>query len=396
MKKSLAFPLKEYEARWARVHEEMRRLGYELALVWGKSGFSYEHAMDVLYLTNYASSQEHERDQPGFWNARSFAAVILKPGEPPELHTDEAEPQEALIATDRVFGHDDVVAGVAEALKERNASRVVLVGENFLPAKYFRELVQGVPNVAFTIEDDLIARVRRIKSPRELDAFREGGAIATAGLNALIEALIQGETEAEAAARAAYQILRRGGAFHALPCCHGEMTRYFTIDPLTGYSRTAPEPGDLVRGWVFGPIYKGYWLDPGRSAVCQGREAPAQRRLVADCARIIEAVLGAVRAGVSVREVALLGRRLHEEAGGEPDQSGAIWPYFGHGNGSMWEPPFLHPELCGADEVFEENMVASAETFLYRAGVGSAGIETNYIVGKEGVEVITPSPLLWW
>jgi len=62
----------------------------------------------------------------------------------------------------------------------------------------------------------------------------------------------------------------------------------------------------------------------------------------------------------------------------------------------MWEPPFLHPELCGADEVFEENMVASAETFLYRAGVGSAGIETNDIVGKEGVEVITPSPLLWW
>jgi len=58
-------------------------------------------------------------------------------------------------------------------------------------------------------------------------------------------------------------------------------------------------------------------------------------------------------------------------------------------------------ELAGdaglvADEVFEENMVASAETFLYRAGVGSAGIETNYIVGKEGVEVITPSPLLWW
>lgn len=396
MRKTLYFPPEEYEERWRRAEDEMTRRGHPIALVWGKTGFSAERSMDLLYLTNYASPQEHERDQPGFWNARSYAAVILEAGEPPELHTDEALPQRALIATERVEGHDDVVAGVARALRRRKPqSPVAFVGENFLPAKYFRELCEQAPEVRFTVDDDLIARVRRIKSARELEAFREGGAIASAGLNALMENLIAGRSEAEAAAAAAAEIVRRGGDYHAIPCCHGEMTKFFAIDPLTGYSTRAPRPGDLVRGWVFGPIFQGYWLDPGRSAVCKGKNAPRQRKLVEDCAAIVEGVMGAVRAGARVRDVAALGQRLHAAAGGEADQSGGIWPYFGHGNGAMWEPPFIHPELCGADEVFEANMVASAETFLYRKGVGSAGIETNYIVGPNGVEAITNSPMLW-
>jgi hypothetical protein len=41
-------------------------------------------------------------------------------------------------------------------------------------------------------------------------------------------------------------------------------------------------------------------------------------------------------------------------------------------------------------------MVASSETFLFREGIGCAGFEQNYIVGSDGVEVITPAPMVWW
>jgi Xaa-Pro aminopeptidase len=73
-----------------------------------------------------------------------------------------------------------------------------------------------------------------------------------------------------------------------------------------------------------------------------------------------------------------------------------MWPYYGHGNGCMWEPPFIEVRACSADEVFEENMVASVEAFLSRKGAGGAGFETNYIVTATGTEVITTSPNFWW
>lgn len=390
------FPIDEYEGRWSRVQDEIARRGYRVAVVWGKTGFVYERAMDLLYLANYHSTQEQEADTR-LWQARSFSAVVFFGKEPPELHIDEPDPGRGIIATERVVSHLDVISGVAGALKERKVDgRVAFVGTDFLPVKYARQLENSLPEVDFVPEDDLVRRVRRIKSPRELDCVREGGAIAARGVSRLMEGLIAGKSEAESAALAAYEVIRAGGNYHAIPCCHGPYSEHFVTDPLNGYALEAPSDGDLVRGWVFGPIFQGYWLDPGRTAVCGARPTPEQRRLVEDCAGIVEGVMGAVRAGAKVKEVARLGDRLKDKAGGESGQGGEMWPYFGHGNGGMWEPPLIHVDLCDEGEIFEEAMVASAETFLYREGVGGAGFEQNYIVGKDAVEVITTAPMLWW
>ncbi len=37
------FPIEEYESRWGRVHAEMKRRGFDAAVVWGRSagGFAY-------------------------------------------------------------------------------------------------------------------------------------------------------------------------------------------------------------------------------------------------------------------------------------------------------------------------------------------------------------------
>ena len=390
------FPLDEYHARWTRVRQEITRRGYDIALIWGKTGFVYERAMDVIYLANYHSTQEQEPDTR-LWQARSFSALLFVGDETPELHIDEPDPRLDIIATDRVVPHLDVISGVAEALKARKIEgEVAFVGSDFLPVKYARQLEASTPGIDYVPEDDLVRRARRVKSPREHDCFREGGAIASRAVGRLMEELILGKTEAEAAAAAAYEVVRAGGTYHAIPCCHGPYTKDFVVEPLTGYSLEAPKPGDIVRGWVFGPIFQGYWLDPGRTAVCGGQPAPEQRRLIEDCAGIVEGVMAAVRAGVKVKEVARLGDRLQDAAGGVSGQGGEMWPYYGHGNGGMWEPPLIHVDLCEDDEVFEEGVVASAETFLYREGVGGAGFEQNYIVGKDGVEVITTAPMLWW
>ena len=50
---------------------------------------------------------------------------------------------------------------------------------------------------------------------------------------------------------------------------------------------------------------------------------------------------------------------------------------------------------CDEDEILQENIVCSSEAFLAWKGVGAVGFEQNLIVKKNGVEVITTSPIYW-
>ena len=391
------FPNEEYEARWQWVHAEMRRRGHEVALVWGKTAGVYERSGDVLYLTNFFSSHSGQEPDTELWNGRGFCAVILKAGETPELHCDEMVPRLDIIATDRVDGHFDVIKGVADALNRRKIEGpVALVGTDFLPVKYARQLESHTPNIQYVPDDDLVRDVRKIKSTRELDCFRECGEIGTAALTALMEAMVLGKTEGEAAAAAAKVMMEAGSTWHRIPISHGATGQFLESDPLVGHSTEAPNEGDMFHAWIEGPIYHGYWLDPGRTAVCGGRPSAEQKRMIETLVDMMERMMAEIRPGVRVKDVGLLGDRLTAESGYGSEVLKANWPYYGHGNGCMWERPYIEPRLCTDDELFEADMVASIEGFFDREGVGTAGYETNYIITEDGVEIITPVQNFWW
>ncbi len=389
------FPQEEYEARWRRVYEVMNARGYQTAVVWGRSAGTYERCGDVLYLTNFYGTVSGQ----GLERTGAFSAVILVDAEAPELHVGEPDTPRDLLATDRVEWDYDPMKSVATALRRRKIEGpVALVGTDFLPVKYARRLEEYTPGIAWVPEDDLVQVVRRIKSRRELDCFRRAGETVTAGLDALIEGLVQGRTEAEAAAVAASEVIRRGGNLHMIPVNHGDRLQYWCREPLTGYSQDAPKPGDLVRGWVYGPMYQGYWLDPGRTAVAGRRPTPAQRSLIERTIRIVEGVMAVIRPGVPVLDVARLGDRLVEEAGGEKDQAAKMFPLYGHGVGLFFEWPYLSTSSLFPLRVerLEEHMVLGVEAFLAERGVGSAGFEQNIIVRADANELLTTSPTVWW
>ena len=132
----------------------------------------------------------------------------------------------------------------------------------------------------------------------------------TEAISRLMEGLVQGKTEAEAAADAAYVITKAGGRFHMIPVSHGDSIYYFTRSPISGFSLDGAEPGDMVRGWVYGAVYQGYWMDPGRTAVA-GPQAPTpdQRELTESCHGIVDGIIKAIKPGVRVDEVVKTGRR---------------------------------------------------------------------------------------
>jgi Xaa-Pro aminopeptidase len=391
------FPVDEYETRWNRVYDLMARKGYRVAVVWGKTSGVYERAGDTLYLTNFFSTHSGQEPDTVLWNGRSYNAVILEDGQVPELITDESEPRLDIIATDRFRGLYNPIQGVADALKERKVrGKVAFVGSDTLPLKYWLQLQELSRGIDWQFEDDLIRDVRRSKSARELALFREAGKLVTGAETALIEALIAGKTEAEAAAEGGKILLEAGGAWHRIAISHGDRSEFLESDPLTGFSTIAPKKGDIVHAFIYGPILKGYWLDPGRTAVCGGRPSAGQRDLVESLVGVMRRLMAEIKPGVKVKDVGLLGDRLSVESGYFNEVLKTAWPYYGHSNGCMWEKPYIEPRLCTDDDLFEENMVASIEGFFTGKDVGTAAFETNYIVTKTGVEEITPVPHLFW
>jgi len=391
------FPNEEYEARWAKVYAEMKRRGYETAVVFGRSGGTNDRCGDVLYLTNFFSTASGQGYDSTIFQGRSFNSVLLRAGEKPELHADEPGLRGELIATDRIVSSNAPFRDIAETLKARKIKGpVALVGSDVVPFKYWRILQEVAPDIDWRAEDDLVLKVRRIKSAREQDALRIAGETATRALNRMMEALIAGRSEADAAAEAAEEVVRSGGTIHMLPVGHGALIDYFVRNPIAGYSFDTPRKGDLVRGWVYGPLFEGYYLDPGRTAVCGNRPTPEQRDLVETGARIVEAIMEQIKPGAKVKDVALYGRALCKQYGAESNQMAEKWPHFGHGVGLFFEKPYIGPEMCTDEDTFEEGMAFGVEAFYGRANLGSTGFEQNILVTKAGIELLTRTPMIWW
>ncbi len=401
-KKDMYFPIDEYHDRWKRVYAEMKKRGYEVAIVWGKSAGTYERSMDILYLTNFYSTHSgQEPDAPGStgWNARSFCAAILMNDEPPELHTDLVDPYPERMPTDRHIFALDPIKSLADALNERKIEGpVAWFGSDVLPVKYAMQLWEMTPKIEYVYDNDLMQQIRKLKSPRELDVYREGGEMVTLAVNETMEALIMGKSEAEAAALGAASMIRQGGYFHRIPISHGDATSHLERDPTYGFSQDAPKSGDLIHMALYGPIHQGYWFDPVRTAVGGRNPSPEQKKLVEDLVRIMqEGIEAHIRHGTKVHDVAHSVLDLQAELGYGQTDFNKNWPYFGHGNGCLWEPPFISLECATEDEIFEENMVASSEAFIIGDGVGTAIMENNFIVHKDGIEHLYPKiPMIWW
>lgn len=390
------FSLSEYERRWAEIYRAMDSHGAEAAVVWGRSGGTYDRAGDILYLTNYYGNNSGQGYDNPYTHTRAFSAAVFRAGEPPELHVDDSWPRRDLIATDNIKVSRDPTGSVAASLRERKPSgKVLLCGSDFFPMKYWAELQEAAPGLEWQIVDDLVLKPRRIKSAPELEAMREAGAIASRAITGMVEAFLAGKAESEAAAEAARVVVAEGGAVHMIPCSHGALIENFVSYPLPGYSRSVPQQGDLVRAFVYGPMREGYYSDPGRTLVI-GRPTPEQRRLVEECAHICDALTAAIRPGMPVAELASMGEKMLAEVGSVKDQAAEKFPIFGHGIGLFFEKPYISNVMGDPGEVFEENMVVGVEVFHGRKGVGSAGFEQNAIVGRDGTEVTTTAPMLWW
>ena len=393
----MIFDAREYENRWSRADAALADAGLENAVVWGRTASTFDRAGDVIYLTNYFSSKVGQGFDARPFNARAYCSVILRRGAPPVLIADDPDVHAGIVSVNDFRAAADPVAATVSALEQLGiAGRVGFVGSDFFPMKYWNELTELTGNIDWVIADDLIRGIRMIKSQAEQDVIRTAGKTASLAMTRMMEALIDGATETAAAALAAESVVARGGVIDKIQISHGATSAYTCGDPLTGYRDAAPHPGDLVRGFVIGPFYQGYYLDPGRTAICGNQPNEGQAVLIEACADIVESIATEIRPGVSYYDAAAIGERMTLAFGPDADPAAEKFPFFGHPHGLYFEgPPYISTVLEHQDAVFEEGMLIGVEAFLARDGVGHAGFEQNYIVTANGLDLVTTTPMLW-
>jgi Xaa-Pro dipeptidase len=315
------FNRQEYEERWRRVSDAMAARGYENLLIWQRGAGTLDRVGDVFWLTHFVlngTGQDPASEEIGA--PYTFAAVLIRRGQEPELHVGlpASDLDLSEVVCGRVVSHpENLMSGLAQYLRDQGIEgQVVLIGDDIVPAMYDRLLRRLTPQIDWFPDETFLLGSQLIKSARELEAFRRAGDIVTGALSAVMEAMIAGRSGAEAAARAAGIILREGGGYHRIDIHHGSSTEHQVLsNGLYGYDTRVPAAGEMVRAWIYGPIFEGYWLDPGRSAICGNKPSGEQRALLEGAVEVVDTLVAAMKPGVTPRELGRLGARVARRRG---------------------------------------------------------------------------------
>ncbi len=256
---------------------------------------------------------------------------------------------------------------LVEVLKELGLGKGrVGVETEYLAAKYSSQLVQALPALRLESCEELFARVRMFKTPREKDLLTHGFRGTEKALLATYATVQVGETEQSMARRLADNILRSGADQVAF--------NHINTGPNTGFPHMRPgeyraQRGDLVKADC-GGFYSEYYSNVGRTAKI-GKPTDVDLSYWGRLRVIHHRIIDMLRPGNT-------GRQLFEEATRLHQKADIPFPYAhnGHGIGlQVHERPLISPH---EDWPYEAGMVSTVET-RYRE-VGKAGYHMEDLV----------------
>ena len=324
--------------------------------------------VSIAYLTGFRADP-HERLMA--LAVRTDSATLVVPALEQERATSSAEQADVIGWRDG----DDPYALVREAfgpcvrLGVEKEHLTLQAAEMLARVLGAHELVDVAPE---------IRRLRRIKSPAELEKMARACAITDSVAEELMAGLRPGQSELELAMRIGAAISARAAA------------PSFDTSVQSGANSAIPhhdpsgrmlDAADLVL-FDFGAAFEGYCGDLTRMAVV-GEPTARQREIYAVVLRAHDAAIEAVRPGVTTGQVDAAAREVIEAAGFGAN----FFHRVGHGLGlEVHEDPSLDP---GATTVLEPGMVFTIEPGIYLPGWGGVRIEDDVVVVAGGCRFLT-------
>ncbi len=252
----------------------------------------------------------------------------------------------------------DAMAMLADLLRKHGlASARIGIELDYLPAGDFAALSKALPQAHFAAAQAMLARLREVKTPAEIDLLRRLSRIADRAITEAYRAVRVGASEMDLAAALTRGIYEQGAEYFKLMIV---ATGERSVFPNVGPSERVLARGDVCRVEIF-PIIGGYHAGVCRTAAV-GAPPPHAERIWANLTACKHLLLEAIKPGASSRAIYQLYLDKVGELGLPPIS------FIGHGIGlALHEDPYLGPT---ADRALEAGMVLGIEPLIYQTGFG--------------------------
>lgn len=382
----------EFSARRDKVKEAARRAGFDALLVCSRGGGTTDRYADVMYLSNFYTRFPFIPDVPGEWTARAHAFVLLPLDEAPVLIADDVpkRPEDLMIEEHEVT--DDVIASVIAAMSRTglHKAKIGIAGSDTLPWSVHRRLAEAFPDVEWQPADEIMTRIRMVKSPGEIAALRRASKVGSEATEAMLARAEAGVSHGEVVAAGMDVLVTQGGILYNSFMSSGRGgndPRSVANSFPTWGSDDVLEDGDWFHVGISGAV-DGYYFDHARSKPI-GQPTAEQVRVFEAPISAVQAAMDHIRPGVTAADVARVGREALE-AQGFPLEG--AFKGFGHGIGLGWDSPWL---VESDHTVLHKDMVLCVERSVRHMGyVGD--FEETVLVTDDGVELLTDATVRRW
>lgn len=367
MESEPTLPESEYERRLSAVREAMAEKGYDLFVV-----YADEYRVgDGFYLSNFKPINVLEE---------AHQLVLVPIDDEPVLLTGTLNSHGARERSwiDDVRPFADLAETLTEVVERSDGvSRVGLAGENLFPVRWYDLLEETLSTHEIVRDDELLARLRQIKSEAEIRMLEHSARIGDASIVDVVESMAVGDSEADLAAVGEYGARRRSAEIgSAYVVIAGENTRHPTWRPSPDHF---VDDGDYVIVDA-SPQYRGYAADVAITAIAgDDDEKAATLRRANDVTNelIAEEVTPGVTASSLYDRVIERVEREGWSAEFEPFATGVR--AIGHGVGiDVVEWPNLGPDV---EVTLEPGMVVSLKFDLH--GIPGGGLRVERMIAVE-------------
>lgn len=372
----LDFSAEEFASRRTRTRQAIKAKGLDWLVVF--------HPVSMHWLTG-SDAKSYQEFQCLFISAEPGPVIVIaREGERCELEDD------ALIDQLWTFGGPEpedpveLFQRVVSDLRLTQARIGIEVPAYYLHPHHYLRVREILGGSLVDEPSDLIADLKLVKSPAEIEYIREASRIGDLGMGRFVSALRAGRTELEIAADVHQTLLAAGSALAASPMnlVSGERSCYSHGPPTLRKLRI----GDF--GSIeYGSTWKRYTSTIGRQ-FCIGRPTTRMQQIYDVVRRASEACIAEIRAGVPAVVPHEAAKRVIADAGLDHCRVHTTGYGLAPGFPPSWAEP-LHL-IGGSTYTLQAGMVVTVEppVFIRDDNLGARLID-NVLVTETGAEVLS-------
>lgn len=319
----------------------------------------------------------------GHLRARHAYAVLLANADPMlivctiERRTAVGESWVKNVVTYREFVEIPVEVLAAQLRQAGVESGSIGMDLDFLPASAFELLKAALPKARFVNTTEMIASVRSVKTPIEIEQLAAAAKGTHRAALAAMSGAKPGDTERDIARQIADGMMANGASSILFLVFNAGIRTAVTHAVATDY---VPRPGDIVRFDV-GGHFGSFFSDFART-YSAGDPTPMQRDVYRALARIQAETIAGIQVGMTGEDVFYSCRDACLRAG-----LNFIMPHIGHSFGyELHEAPMLRP---GEKLTLKEGMTFNVEPFVFDEAGAGYHLEDLILVGSKGPTVLT-------